>query len=300
MVMQSSRRARRRVGLDRLAGRQALSGMLVAMAGCHGVQVSVVPAAHLDTADPRPIELATASFPQETPPTEAGAVVERAGRDGWFLEIGVQQYHPRLNSSESLIDRRLTRPNTILFPGEYRNIETFDDLADAGKLWLPMLGVGKRVESWLTLSGYFMAGCKSISNFRRLNGLSTVDADFDAALYALSFKASLLPFGQPERAHDGSLRAVLLGARPAIDQGIEVEYLHGEGDGGFKAVGWGVDRVKRTYRDWNVSYNPGLSWEFPLDERSSVVVGGNYNFHVYRHNELDGWNLILSVRYQLR
>jgi hypothetical protein len=273
--------------------------MMITMAGCQGVRVGVVPAAYVDAAESLPAVRVRDAAAREARAVDVGADVEPAGSGGWFLEFGAQQYHPRLNSSESLINRRLAGPNTVLFPGQFRNIETFDDRADAGKLWLPTWGVGKRVESWLTLSGYFMVGNKRINNFRRMNGLFTVDADFDATLFALSFKASLLPFGQPSRAHDGSLGAVLRGARPAIDQGIEVEYLHAKGEGGFKALGLGVDRVKRTYRDWNASYNPGISWEFPLDESSSVVVGGNYNFHVYRPNELDGWNLSLSVRYEL-
>ena len=266
--------------------------MMLAMAGCHGIRVHVLPPTQWHAP-----ERAQALIQEEKPRADA----DRSARgDGWFIELGAQQYHPRLNSSESLIDRRMKGPNTIMFPRQYRNVETFDDLADAGKLWLATIGVGKRVESWLTLSGYFMVGSERISNARRLNGVFTLDADFDASLYALSFKASILPFGQPPRSHDGSLRAVLLGARLAIDQGIEVEYLHGKGVAAFKALGLGLDRVKRTYRDWNVSYNPGISWEFPLDEGSSVVVGGNYNFHVYRPNELDGWNLTLAVRYELR
>ncbi len=274
--------------------------MMLALAGCHGVRVQVVPSAQPAPAGLHAPQRAQAPFQEEKRQADVRAASPAAQRDGWFIELGAQQYHPRLNPSESLIDRRLTGPNKIMFPNQYRNVETFDDLADSGKLWLATVGVGKRVESWLTLSGHFMFGSKRISNDRWLGGIFTLDADFEASLYALSFKASILPFGQPARSHDGSLRAVLLGARPAIEQGIEVEYLNAKGVGEFKGLGIRLDRVKRTYRDWNVSYNPGISWEFPLNEASSVVVGGNYNFHVYQPEELDGWNLTLALRYELR
>lgn len=281
-----------------------LSVMLIAAAGCRSVRVGVVPATYSETAVLEARRAGRSFHAGEAPGgnvRRTGSRVSRAAglSDGWFIEFGGQQYHPRLNSSESLIDRRLAAPNRVLFPRQFRNIETFDDVADAGRLWLPSIGVGKRVNSWLTLSGHAMFGSARIDNFRRLNGLFTVDADFDATLYALSFKTSVYPLGQPPRTHDGSLGAILGGVRPAIDQAIEVEYLDAEGDGGFRALGLGIDRVKRTYRDWNVSYNPGISLEFPVNEHSTFLVGGNYNFHVYRPNELDGWNLALAVRYFL-
>ena len=215
---------------------------------------------------------------------------------GWFFDIGLNQYWPRLDWSEDLIHRLISVPNRALFPGQYRNVTTFGDARDTGSLTMPFVGIGKPINDHLTLSGHVMVGSRSLDSFQRLSGVFTLEVDFEAHLWAVGLQASLYPFGQVVHPDDAGLRVLLQAGRPSIDQTIEIEYLDGHGVGDFRVLGATLSKTTRSLADWNVSYNPGVSWEIPLDHRTSLIAGGSYHFHAYMPEELNGWNFALRLR----
>lgn len=214
----------------------------------------------------------------------------------WFFDLGITQYWPRLRPSEKLIADRITGPNRLLFPGQFHDVTTFRDARNDGTLLLPFVGVGRDVSDVLSLSGYITGGSRRIDNSQRFNGLVTLRADFKADIFAFGMKASLYPFGRPTGDAVKTLGGALKASRFSIDQGFEVEYLDGHGVGEVRVLGIPISRTSRSYAEWNVSYNPGVSWEMPLGGPWSFLLGGSYHFHAYRPTEFDGWNFSASVR----
>ena len=214
----------------------------------------------------------------------------------WFFDFGITQYWPRLRPSQKLIADRITGPNRLLFPGQFHDVTTFRDARNDGTLLLPFVGVGRDLSDAWSLSGYITGGSRRIDNSQRFNGIVTLRADFKADLFAFGMKASLYPLGRPTGDAVETLSQALTASRFSIDQGFEVEYLDGHGVGEVRVLGIPVSRTSRSYAEWNVSYNPGLSWEMPLGGRWSFLLGASYHFHAYRPTEFDGWNFSASIR----
>lgn len=213
-----------------------------------------------------------------------------------FVELGLSQYWPRLVRSERRIDRDVNNLGAFSFPFQYSDVRTFDDARDEGTLVLTRLGGGQWITDQFSLSGYIEGGARQIDSRQRLSGLFTVDTEFEAALFTAGIGGAYYPLGPPDFSQHGSITEMLAAGRPAIVQSVEVEYLDARGDASLRMFGLPLRRSIVNIHDWNVSYNPGILWHAPLNERWSVTAGASYHFHVYRHAELDGFAVTLATR----
>jgi len=217
--------------------------------------------------------------------------------EGWHLDLGFRWNQPKLGETRELLDRRLDGPLSLdWMHGFERPYTPLDRKTDWG-FASAYLGFGREVNDWLiwNVSAGFSAG-KDTNHDRVF--LSTLDVDFKYRFFFIGTNVEVYPWKIPRVEPGMSFAQRVRASRPYILTGFETGYVHADGEGVYRVLWLPAYRDQAHIRDLVGSYLIGLGWDFPLSERFSLNVSGDYKFHFHRPDEYNGWNLITGLRYK--
>lgn len=215
----------------------------------------------------------------------------------WHADFAFRNSYPRLNSTRQQLDRRLDLPlrldAALVFDEPYTPLDRRSDF----RLTSWHAGVGRQ-ESTRVIWTYYAGGGwgKDLNHQRFL--FETLEVDFEYVYAYTGFMAEYYPWEVPAVPSAATLENCLRASRPFLHAGLESGYVSAEGEGDFKVAGMNVYHDEQKVRDWLFSIAVGMGWAFPLNDRWSIILSGDYRFQFYRPEEYSGWNLTTGIRYR--
>jgi len=270
-----------------------VSALAMSAAGC------AIPIHTFDAKDVSRVRLSADSTTDEfaaqrTTPSDPAA----QSRKPWHIEIGFHGSHTKLAETKRLLDRRLE------IPLRYDVLDVFDhpgtplDRKSDLALTSFYVGAGRQESDWLVWNLYAGGGgARDHTHQRFIN--ANLEVSFRYALAYTGVTAEIYPWRVPHPTPEMDWSQRISASRPYVVTGMETGYVSGEGRGHYSLAPFRIYQDQVKIRDWITSYNLGLGWALPLDDRWSVNVTGDFRFHFYRPDEYDSWVVSVGLRYQL-
>ena len=241
-------------------------------------------------------ETVPASDTSDSPPTDADRVLDRPHKR-WHMDLGIRNSFPKLDSTEKQLDLRMDLPLKLDILGVFdRPYTPVDRRSDQGYQSL-FAGFGRQ-ENPRFLWTYYFGGSsgKDINHGRFL--IETLEVDFKYNFYYTGISAEYYPWKVPTIHATPTWEERLLASRPYLLTGLETGYVSSEGEGDLAIAGLTVYHDELKIRDWLFGCYIGLGWDLPLNDRWSINVSSDYDFHFYRAEEYNGWNVTIGTRYR--
>ncbi len=232
----------------------------------------------------------------ETPPAagpEEGDGDEEEPSD-WFWFVTTSNYHNKLKTSESRIDRQINGLFSLLFP-RWRRVTTFQDWRDDWMIWDLTLGVGRDINESLAWTVYAGGGQGTIRN-RDTYGLPPlfpVSSKVYFTRQSINAGASIRwwPWGRPEKTEKGILGA-LKGTKPVTEMNAGYSRQLSEAEVRMWTPLTG-DAFRIRQKDifhlfWA---SPRAGVEIPLSDTFTFNALGGYLFFHDQQDDFNGWML---------
>ena len=216
----------------------------------------------------------------------------------WHLEIGLHDSYTKLAETKRLLDRRLEIPLRFDVLDVFHHPDTPLDRKSDLTLTSFYLGMGRQESDWLVWSLYAGGGGGGNHTHQRFIN-ANLEVSFRYVLAYTGIIAEWYPWRVPHPSQEMDWSQRISASRPFVLAGVETGYVSGEGRGHYSLAPFRIYEDHAKIRDWITSFNLGLGWAVPLDDRWSVNVSGDYRFHFYRPDEYDSWVLSLGLRYRL-
>lgn len=215
----------------------------------------------------------------------------------WYVDFGLRIGYTRLDESSDLLARRLEIPFRLDILDIWEHPDTPLDRRSRAGLSTFYLGIGRRQNEWLTWNFYLGGGSGSDRNDQRLANLN-VNVDFKYLYYYFGFSADLYPWGIPVYRQYPNWLECFLASRPYVLTGFETGIVRAKGEGNFKFAPLVLYADQGKVRDWLISFQAGVGWELPINERWSFNVAVYHAFHFYRPDEYNSWDAVFAFRYR--
>ncbi len=239
--------------------------------------------------------------PPAEPPHEQ-EVEDRAERPSddpgkpWHIDLAMRGSYTKLGSTAQQLDRRLDLPLMLdvfhVFDEPYTPLDRRTDLG----LTTWYVGAGRQESEYVVWTWYIGGGMGQDLNHQRFFNFS-LEVDFRYGYYYTGVTAEIYPWRVPQTDAGMDWTGRLRASRPFLLAGFETGYVSAEGEGDYKMGRVLVYHDEQKIRDWLAGIIVGAGWSFPLSERWSVNLMGDYTFHFYRPEEYNGWNWITAIRY---
>ncbi len=270
-----------------------LPAMVALAIGCS------VPIRHFNTRTPPQVRLSADSSPDEHDAQSTTAPASEAQpRKPWHLEIGLRDSQTKLAETKRLLDRRLEIPLRFDVLDVFHHPDTPLDRKSNLSLTSFYLGIGRQESNWFVWSLYAGGGGGADHTHQRFIN-ANLEVSFRYTLAYTGMVAEVYPWGVPHPTHEMDWSQRVSAMRPYLLSGLETGYVSAEGRGQYSLAPFRIYEDHAKIRDWITSFNLGLGWAVPLDDRWSVNVSGDYRFHFYRPDEYESWVLSLGLRYRL-
>jgi len=231
-------------------------------------------------------ELRTEELFREAPPPRA-----------WYVDFGLRLGYTRLGETGDLLAKRLEIPLALDVLDIWEHPDTPLDRRSRGGLTTFYLGIGRRQNEWLTWNFYVGGGTGDDRNHQRIANLN-VNVDFEYVHYYFGLSADIYPWGIPAYRPFTNWLERLKASRPYVIAGFENGYLGATGEGNFKFAPLVLYADQGKVRDWLMSFQFGIGWELPINERWSFNVAAYHAFHIYRPDEYNSWDAVFAFRYR--